>query len=157
MHCDMNRNLYLDQPIKNGWCQPIVDIVSYPLIVLMPPGLLYLPAMVGWHLAKSLRITALVSEWGSNMSWRHGIEKHSVILALCAGNSPAQHKRDSNMELLCVFCISVIKSLNKQLSCRWYEITLRSRCVTVMIFLGCDLGHRRAFRWPSVDTTLTAK
>ena len=74
--------------------------------------------------------------------WRHQMEAFSVLLALCAGNSPVigefRSQRTSNAD----FDIGPHKLLNKQSNDWWFQITWLSCDVIVMCQVMMLRGNR---------------
>ena len=84
--------------------------------------------------------------WLPNWSWwRHQMETFSVLLALCAGNSPVTDEFPSQRPVTRSFDVFIDLRLNKRLCKqswhRWFETPSRSLLRHCDILLGsCDLA-----------------
>ena len=58
--------------------------------------------------------------------WSHQMETFSVLLALCAGNSPVTGEKASDAELWCFFDLCLNKRLSKQSWGWWFATPSRS-------------------------------
>ena len=69
------------------------------------------------------------------------METFSVLLALCAGNSPVTDEFPSQRASNADFDVDPHELLNKQLNDRWFDTTWRSYDVNLMIY------RYPIFRW----------